>query len=76
MHRLGEPMHWTRVLGIALLVGGGLLLWMGFGATETFTEQAHEAITGRYSDTTTGYLVAGGVAVAAGLALVLFGARR
>jgi len=70
------PMHWTRILGIALLVAGAILLWMGFGATETLTEQAHETITGRYSDTTTGYLVAGGVSAAVGLALVLFGARR
>lgn len=69
-------MHWTRILGIALLVGGAILLWMGFGATETVTEEVHQTITGRYSDSTTGYLVGGGVAAAVGIALILFGARR
>jgi hypothetical protein len=69
-------MHWTRILGIALLVGGGILLWMGFAATETITEDVHKTLTGRFTDPTTRYLVGGGVAAAVGLALVLFGARR
>jgi hypothetical protein len=69
-------MHWTRILGIALLAGGVILLWMGFTATETVAEDLRQTITGRYSDTTTAYLVGGGVAAAVGLALILFGARR
>lgn len=69
-------MHWTRILGIALLVAGGILLWMGFAATEAITEDLHRTVTGRYTDSTTRYLVGGGVAAAVGLVLVLFGARR
>ncbi|OOG23147.1 hypothetical protein B1C78_12190 [Thioalkalivibrio denitrificans] len=69
-------MHWTRILGIALLVGGGILLWMGFSATETVGEELRQTVTGQYSDTTTAYLVGGGVAAAVGIVLLLFGARR
>ena len=69
-------MHWTRVLGIALLVGGVLLLWMGIAATDSVGEDLRHTVTGSYSDSTTAYLVGGGVAAAVGLVLVLFGARR
>lgn len=69
-------MHWTRILGIALLVGGGILLWMGFSATETISEELHQGLTGRYTDSTTGYLVSGAVAAIVGVVLLLFGARR
>jgi hypothetical protein len=69
-------MHWTRILGIALLAGGVILLWMGISATDTVGEDVRQTITGSYSDSTTGYLVGGGVAAAVGLVLVLFGARR
>lgn len=46
------------------------------GATDTITEDLHRTVTGRYTDSTAGYLVGGGVAAAVGLVLVLFGMRR
>lgn len=69
-------MHWTRVLGIALLVLGALLLFMGYNATESVTEELHETLTGRFTDETRNYLLGGAVAAVVGLVLLLFGGRR
>jgi hypothetical protein len=69
-------MHWSRILGIALIVGGVILLFMGFNASESITEEVHESLTGRFTDDTTGFLIGGGVAAAVGVALLVFGARR
>ena len=69
-------MHWTRILGIALIVGGVVLLFMGLNASQGMMEGAHEAMTGRYTDDTTMYLVGGGIGAAVGIVLLLFGAKR
>ena len=69
-------MHWSRILGIALLVAGVILLIMGYEATGGLTEELHRELTGRFTDDTRLYLIAGGVMAAVGLVLVLFGARR
>jgi len=69
-------MHWSRILGIALLVGGAILLFMGWSASESLTEDVHQALTGRFTADTRNYLTGGGVAAAVGLALLFFGARR
>lgn len=69
-------MHWTRILGIALLVGGLVLLFMGWNASQGMMEGAHEAMTGRYTDNTTMYLVGGGIAAVVGVVLMVFGAKR
>ncbi|WP_018872885.1 DUF3185 family protein [Thioalkalivibrio sp. ALJ16] len=69
-------MHWTRILGIALLVGGIILLLMGYDATESLGEELHREFLGSYTDETRWYLIGGGVMAAVGLVLTLFGARR
>lgn len=69
-------MHWSRILGIALIVGGAILLFMGFNASESITEEVHESLTGRFTDDTTTYLIGGGIAAAVGVALMVFGVRR
>lgn len=69
-------MHWTRILGIALLVAGAIALFMGWNASESLTEQVSETLTGRYTEDTRRYLIAGGVAAVVGLVLLVFGARR
>ncbi len=66
----------VRILGIVLLVVGIVVLYFGWQASEAVMEQAHEALTGRYTDETMWYFIGGGVAVVAGLLLTLFGARR
>ena len=60
-------MNPLKVVGIALLVVGGILLYFGFNATNSPVEELGEAFTGKYSDETILYLVAGGVAAVAGL---------
>jgi hypothetical protein len=69
-------MHWSRILGIALLVGGAILLYMGWSASGSLTEEVHETLTGRFTEDTRNYLIGGGVAAAVGLVLLMFGARR
>lgn len=69
-------MHWTRILGIALIVIGAIMLFMGWSATDSLTEQATEAIAGRYTDDTRLYLIGGAVSAVVGLLLVVFGAKR
>ncbi|MDY7231673.1 DUF3185 family protein [Hyalangium rubrum] len=62
-----------RILGVMLAVAGGVLLWFGVQAKDSLAERASHALTGRYSDRTTQYLVGGGAAVAGGVLLMLFG---
>jgi len=69
-------MHWTRILGIALLVGGVVLLFLGWNASQGMMESAHETMMGGYTDETTMYFVGGGIGAAVGIVLMLFGARR
>jgi hypothetical protein len=64
-------MNNTKIIGIALLVLGAILLYFGINATEAPMEEMGEALTGRYSDDTMMYLIGGGVAAVAGLFLVL-----
>ncbi len=69
-------MHWTRILGIALLVAGLILLVMGYNASESLGEELHREFTGRFTDDTRLYLIGGGVLAVVGLVLTLFGAKR
>lgn len=66
----------VRILGIVLLVVGIVVLYFGWQASEAVMEQAHEALTGRYTDETMWYFIGGSVAFVVGLLLTLFGARR
>lgn len=64
-------MNNTKIIGIALLALGAILLYFGINATEAPMEEMGEALTGRYSDDTMLYLIGGGIAAVAGLFLVL-----
>ncbi|TVR49752.1 MAG: DUF3185 family protein [Puniceicoccaceae bacterium] len=66
----------SRIAGIILLVVGILLLFFGFQATESVGEQVHETVTGRFTETTTWYLIGGAAAAIGGLALVLTGKSK
>lgn len=69
-------MHWSRILGVGLLVAGLILLFMGWNASESLAEGVHETLTGRFTDGTTRYLIGGAIAAVVGLALLMFGVRR
>ena len=64
-------MNQKALLGIALLVGGLILLYFGYNASESITEGVTEAVTGRYSDETMYYLIGGAVASIVGLAMLV-----
>ncbi|RJS25000.1 hypothetical protein DRW03_07695 [Corallococcus sp. H22C18031201] len=59
-----------------LVVVGGVLLWTGMKARDSLSERATELLTGRNSDTTTGYLAGGGAALVGGIALLVLGGGR
>lgn len=65
-----------RILGIVLLVLGAALLIVGLNASDSVGDQVSEALTGKYTDSTTWYLIGGAVAGVAGLALMLFGVNK
>jgi len=68
-------MHWSRMLGIALLVAGAILLYLGWDASQSVTEEVRRELTGKFSDDTTWYFVGGGAAVVVGLLLGVFGVK-
>lgn len=60
------------LVGVALLVAGIFLLYFGFQATETFGEQLHETFTGRFTDTTSLYLIFGAISTLLGIGIISF----
>jgi LPXTG-motif cell wall-anchored protein len=64
------------IIGIAVMVSGLVLLFMGYNASQAPLEQASEALTGRFSQQTTWFLLAGGAAVVVGAVLIFLARRR
>lgn len=60
-------MNNSKLIAIALLSLGLILLYFGISVTDAPAEEIGEALTGKYSDNTMMYLIGGGVATAAGL---------
>ncbi len=56
----------NKLIGIVLLVVGLILLYFGWQASQSFTGQVHETLTGRYGNETMWYFIGGAVAVVAG----------
>jgi hypothetical protein len=65
-----------RVVGIALLALGVVLLFFGFTRTDSVVDQASKTFTGEYTDQTMFYIIGGIVSAVVGLGLTLFGGRR
>lgn len=68
-------MHLSRILGIALIVVGAILLYFGYEASQSITEEVRRELSGRFSDNTTWYFIGGGAAVVLGLLLGIFGVK-
>lgn len=64
-------MNQKKLIGIALLVIGVILLLFGFNATESVGEELTETFTGNYSDQTMMYLIGGAVAAVIGAVMLL-----
>lgn len=62
-----------RLLGIVFLIVGIVLFTIGMNSSHSFADKMSDAFTGRFTETTTWYIV-GGIGVAAlGLVLTLTG---
>ncbi len=65
-----------RLMGVALLIVGLGLMYFGWQASESLTEQTREMVTGSFSDQTTWQLIGGAAAAVVGLLLTLFGGKN
>ncbi len=61
----------NKVLGIVLLVIGVILLFFGYNASQSLGEQMAESFTGRFTDETMWYIIAGAASVIVGAVLTL-----
>lgn len=70
-------MNSRRAIGIALLVGGVLLLFFGMNASDSFASDVSEVVSGSPTDRSIWMLVLGAIATVAGgiMAVVPGGAR-
>lgn len=59
-------MESPKIIGLVLVVVGLILLFFGYQATETVTEQVYETFAGRYTQTTMLYLIGGAVSLIVG----------
>jgi ABC-type enterochelin transport system permease subunit len=70
-------MSGRRSIGIALLIGGVILLAFGLDASNSFASDVTEAFTGSPSDRTMWMIVGGSAAAVAGLLMAMVpGASR
>ena len=68
-------MNTTRIVGFVLLVVGVILLFFGYQSSQAVGDQIVEAVTGRFTDSTMWFLIAGAAAVVAGVFLAFFKKR-
>lgn len=64
-------MNSSQILGVALMAAGIILLYFGYQASQSVGEQVVESFTGRFTDSTTWYLVSGAAASLGGLGLLI-----
>jgi len=64
-------MNSNQIIGIVLLVVGAILLYFGYQASQSMSEQVVESFTGRFTDSTTWYLILGAAAAVGGLLLLV-----
>lgn len=65
----------SKVVGLVLLVVGIILLYFGWQASQSVGDQLTEAVTGRFTDGTMWYLIAGAAAIVAGGYIALIAKR-
>ncbi len=61
----------NRILGIVLLVIGVILLFFGYNASQSLGDQLTETVTGKFTDETMWYIIAGAASVVVGAVLTL-----
>ncbi|MBS3805114.1 MAG: DUF3185 family protein [Oleiphilaceae bacterium] len=65
-------MGMQKLIGVALLVVGLVLLYFGWQSTQSLGGEVSEAMTGRFDDETMMYLIGGAAATVVGLVMVVF----
>ncbi len=65
-----------RIVGIVLLVVGVILVVVGMNASNSVADQVSNTFTGRFTQTTTWYIVGGIAAALTGALMVAFGGGR
>lgn len=65
----------TQLIGIIVLAVGAVLLCFGYNASQAPIDQISNSLTGRYTDNTMWYVIAGVAMVATGFGVALFGRR-
>ncbi len=68
-------MNSTRIIGVALLAAGIAALVVGMNASHSFADSVSNTFTGRFTQTTTWYIIGGIAAGVVGLLMVLLGVR-
>ncbi|MDZ7764824.1 MAG: DUF3185 family protein [Melioribacteraceae bacterium] len=63
----------NKILGFVLLVVGLILLFFAYQSSQSLGDQVSEAVTGRFTDSTTWFLILGAASAVAGAGLLLFG---
>jgi len=66
-------MDTQRILGIALLVAGLILVVVGMNASDSLADRASNFFTGQFTNSTMWYLFGGIAAACAGLLLIVRG---
>ncbi|CAN5434600.1 hypothetical protein BH09PLA1_BH09PLA1_03560 [soil metagenome] len=64
-----------RILGVVLLVVGIVLIIVGVNASHSIADKVSDTFTGKFTESTTWYLIGGIGAAITGLLMVLFGAK-
>lgn len=64
-------MNQKKLIGLVILIVGLVLLYFGFNQANSAVGEIGEAITGKYTDETMAYLIAGIIATILGLFTVL-----
>lgn len=65
-----------RVLALVLLVVGLILLFFAYQSSQSLGDQVTEAVTGRFTDSTTWFLILGAASAVAGVVMLLTGRTR
>jgi hypothetical protein len=68
-------MSTKAIFGVVLLVVGIIVFGYGLNASKSLVEQVSNTFLGRFSETTTWYMIGGLAAAVAGLFMIMFGFR-
>jgi hypothetical protein len=63
----------SRIVGIVVLIAGVVILIVGMNASHSVADQVSNTFTGKFTDSTTWYIITGIVVGVAGLLLSIFG---